>query len=189
MRRLSYCQSQPCNLNLLCIILKNSSACFRHKNRCESTCCHDDSCQDFPPCMGRGKVVCELTEFIHHQAGDGISQNLKTHAGVYTRKRGHTKTKLLSDMSASSAKESVQHVKPGWTPDTEVLLKNDAVSANHESSNIPSPVWQWIPNKRAFRCPKRVKLQINSSKIKLHLNYMSFVLGQPPSLPGSLSYR
>lgn len=53
--------------------------------------------------MGRGKVVCELTEFIHHQARDGISQNLKTHAGVYTGTHGHTKRKLLSDLSASSS--------------------------------------------------------------------------------------
>lgn len=53
--------------------------------------------------MGGGKVVCELTEFIHHQARDGISQNLKTHAGVYTRKHGHTKTELVSDMRASSS--------------------------------------------------------------------------------------
>lgn len=31
--------------------------------------------------MGGGEVVCELAEFIHHQARDGISQNLKPHTG------------------------------------------------------------------------------------------------------------
>lgn len=51
----------------------------------QSTCCHDDSCQDFPPRMGRGKVVCELTEFIHHQARDGVSQNLQTHGRAFLR--------------------------------------------------------------------------------------------------------
>lgn len=67
---------------------------------CKSTCCHDNSCQDFPSCMGGGKVVCELTEFIHHQARDGISQNLKSHTGVYTC--AHTKKKTHGDRQRQS---------------------------------------------------------------------------------------
>lgn len=84
---------QPCNLIFLCVIPQTGCqlGMFWAQNRCKSTCCHDDSRQDFPSCMGRGKVVCELTEFIHHQARDSISQNLETHAGVYRRKHGHTK--------------------------------------------------------------------------------------------------
>lgn len=92
------------------------------------TCCHDDSRQDFPSRMRRAKVVCELTEFVHHQTRDGISQNLKTHTGVYTRKHGHThtNTKLLLETSASSSvslpqnsehlSESIHREKRGCPP-------------------------------------------------------------------------
>lgn len=59
---------------------------FWAQNSLKSTCCHDDSSQDFPSCMGGGEVVSELAEFIHHQARDGISQNLKSQAGVQTKK-------------------------------------------------------------------------------------------------------
>ena len=80
-----------------------------------STCCHDDSCEDFPSCMGGGEVVCQLTELIHHQARDGISQNLELHTHTCTRTHTHTHThthtcapphkdELVSDMSAYKAR-------------------------------------------------------------------------------------
>lgn len=66
----------------------------------EWTCCHDDSCKDFPPCMGGGEVVCQLTELIHHQAGHSISQNLESNTQTRTRAHRH---KLVSDTSTYKA--------------------------------------------------------------------------------------
>lgn len=50
------------------------------------TCCHDDACQHFSPCMRGRKVVCQLTELIHNQARDRISQNLELHTRTHTQK-------------------------------------------------------------------------------------------------------
>lgn len=66
----------------------------------ECTCCHDDSCEDFPSCMGGGEVVCQLTELIHHQAGHGISQNLESNTQTHMQAHRH---KLVSDTSTYKA--------------------------------------------------------------------------------------
>jgi len=55
------------------------------------TRCHDDSCQDFPSCMGGGEVFCQLTELIHHQARHCICQNLDTHTHTHTSPHTHTR--------------------------------------------------------------------------------------------------
>lgn len=59
--------------------------------------------------MGGGEVVCELAEFIHHQARDGISQNLKSQAGV------HTKTNLDTDNNNAR----IRHVGVVFSPSPE----------------------------------------------------------------------
>lgn len=51
------------------------------------TCCHDDACQHFSPCMRGRKVVCQLTELIHNQTRDRISQNLELHTRTHTQKQ------------------------------------------------------------------------------------------------------
>lgn len=142
------CRSRG-DLQFRCIIPKTRLSAQHGwvQNRCKPTCCHDDSRQDFPSRMRRAKVVCELTEFVHHQTRDGISQNLKTHTGVYTRKHGHTHThtKLLSEASASSSvslprnsehlSESIHREKRGCPPRCSLQHKNNTVSANRDSSD------------------------------------------------------
>lgn len=51
------------------------------------TCCHDDACQHFSPCVRGRKVVCQLTELIHNQARDRISQNLELHTRTHTQRQ------------------------------------------------------------------------------------------------------
>ncbi len=41
-----------------------------------STCCHDNTSQNFPPCVWRREVVSELAEFVHYQTRNGIGKNL-----------------------------------------------------------------------------------------------------------------
>lgn len=78
------------------------------------TCCHDDACQHFSPCVRGRKVVCQLTELIHNQARDRISQNLELHTRTHTHTKAdrttgshaHMQThkhELVSDMSAYKA--------------------------------------------------------------------------------------
>lgn len=50
--------------------------------------------------MGGGEVVCQLTELIHHQARDSISQNLESHTQTCMQTHKHY---LVSDMSTYKA--------------------------------------------------------------------------------------
>lgn len=58
------------------LFLKHSSI-FKWKHRIQnSTCCHDNTSQNFPSCVWRREVVSELAEFVHYQTRDGICKNL-----------------------------------------------------------------------------------------------------------------
>lgn len=53
---------------------------IRRGSKAYSTCCHDDSCQDFPSRMRGCEVVRQLAKLVHHQAGDCVSENLRHQA-------------------------------------------------------------------------------------------------------------
>lgn len=127
----------------------------------ESTCCHDNPCQDFPSCMGGSEVVGQLTELIHHETRDGISQNLESHTGTDRNTTWavstHARTKIVSDMSAYKARlmlsspgarctcHSVciqlqtrvralkrQQVKVGWPPKVFLTFKQCCLSLEQQ---------------------------------------------------------
>lgn len=74
------------------------------REEAKRTCCHDNPCQDFPPCMGGCKVVSQLTELVHHQTGDCVGENLRHHAVMKNTKL--SKTKLHQALSPRSNNDS-----------------------------------------------------------------------------------